>query len=91
MATVLVEKDFPGVTPKSKAKRLDESVFGDKVGLFASLFGCWHKKLTRPFADGKNAYCACLECGARKPFDPETLQTDRHFYYPPIVNDVKVE
>ena len=91
MATVLVEKDFQRITGKSGINNLDKQVFGEKVGLFASLFGCWHNQITRPFMEGKTAYRACLNCGARKPFNPETLETEKRFYYPPIVKDVKVE
>jgi hypothetical protein len=91
MAVALLEKDYQHIIGKNKSNHLNNDVFGEKVGLFASLFGCWHKRLTRPFALGKVGYCACLDCGARKPFDPETLKTERKFYYPPIVKDVKVE
>ncbi len=59
--------------------------FGSKIGLFASLFGCWHKRLTRPFTSDKNSYMACLECGARRKFDTQNFKTSRAFYYPPSV------
>jgi len=59
--------------------------FGGKIGLFASIFGCWHKRLTRPFTSDKNSYMACLECGARRKFDPENFKASRAFYYPPSV------
>jgi hypothetical protein len=59
--------------------------FGNKIGLFASLFGCWHKRLTRPFTSDKNTYMACLECGARKMVDTNNFKVSRAFYYPPSV------
>lgn len=90
MATILLEKEFQGIGVQSQFNEVEPEVFGEKVGLFASLFGCWHKRVTRPFAEGKVSYCACLECGARKPFDAETLKSERKFYYPPIVKRVKV-
>jgi hypothetical protein len=60
-----------------------EETFGRKIGLMAALFGCWHKNLSRPFSDGKNSYRVCLQCGARKNFNAETLTTSPGFYYPP--------
>ena len=59
--------------------------FGKKIGLMASLFGCWHKHLTRPISDKNSAYRACLECGARKEFDTESFKTSGPFHYPPSV------
>lgn len=60
--------------------------FGIKIGLIGKLFGCRHKRLTRPFSDKKSSYRACLECGARKQFDPETLKSSGSFYYPPAIS-----
>jgi len=60
--------------------------FGEKIGIMASLFGCWHKRLTRPISDRNSAYCACLECGARKKFNTESFETSGPFYYPPSVS-----
>lgn len=60
--------------------------FGNKIGLLSSLFGCWHKSLSRPFTIGSDSYRACLDCGARKHFDPQTLKTFGSFHYPPAVS-----
>ncbi len=60
--------------------------FGHKIGLFASIFGCWHKRLTRPFTSDKNTYMACVECGARKKVDAKNFKASRAFYYPPSVS-----
>jgi hypothetical protein len=57
--------------------------FGRKIGLVATLFGCWHKNLSRPFTYGKESYRVCLNCGARKDFNAETFTTSSSFYYPP--------
>lgn len=59
--------------------------FGRKIGLLTSLFGCWHKRLTRPFTSDRNTYMACLECGARRKFDTQNFRVSRAFYYPPSV------
>ena len=62
-----------------------DRLFGEKIGLFGQLFGCWHKRLTRPFTTRHSSYRACLECGARRHFNTETLTTSGPFYYPPAV------
>ncbi len=61
-------------------------VFGSRIGLIGSLFGCWHKQLTRPFTIGNYSYRACLDCGARKQFDTQNLRTIGSFHYPPILS-----
>lgn len=83
------------ITPKLQLHRvekskeqLDPKVFGEKVGIIASLFGCRHKDLSRPFSNGKTGYRTCLECGLRKPFDPTTFKTLEGFYQPPIVRKI---
>lgn len=60
--------------------------FGGEIGLLAQLFGCWHKKISRPFTIRKDSYRACLDCGARKHFDTQTLKTYGSFHYPPAVS-----
>lgn len=62
------------------------STFGDKIGVFGKLFGCWHKSLSRPFTSKNSSYRACLNCGARKKFDTNTLKTSGPFYYPPAIS-----
>lgn len=65
-----------------------EETFGAKIGIITSLFGCWHKELTRPFTNGKESYRACLHCGARQKFDAERMKTTKKFYYPPTISSV---
>lgn len=60
--------------------------FGGKIGIIGKIFGCWHKQLTRPFTNRNASYRACLNCGARKHFDTQTLKTSGPFYYPPTVS-----
>jgi len=83
MANVLFLSKFQSLAHKNI--NLDPSVFGKKMGFMAKLFGCWHKNLSRPFTQHKTAYRSCLDCGARKQFNPETLETHGKFYFPPIV------
>ena len=63
--------------------------FGSKIGLFAAIFGCWHKNLSRPFTHGRNSYIVCLNCGARKHFDTDSLKTSGSFCFPPDVSNSK--
>ena len=63
---------------------------GDKIGFVASVFGCWHKRLTRPISDKNMSYRACLDCGARKRFNAEEFKTTGPFYYPPSVRSENV-
>jgi hypothetical protein len=63
-----------------------EGVFGDKIGIFGKVFGCWHGQLSRPFTSVKESYRVCLDCGARKQFDTQTLKTFGPFYYPPAIS-----
>jgi hypothetical protein len=63
-----------------------ETEFGKKIGLFGVLFGCWHQHLSRPFTHHKQSYCVCLDCGARRHFNPQTLETNGAYYYPPDIS-----
>ncbi len=61
-------------------------VFGRKIGLAGYLFGCWHENLSRPFGKGRKSYIVCLDCGARRHFDPNTFRTFGSFHFPPIAS-----
>ena len=60
-----------------------EAFRGRKIGFVGRIFGCWHKRLTRPITSESTTYQACLECGARKRFDAGTFRSSGSFYYPP--------
>ena len=84
-STISSDKYQNAVVQKNNwAQKLDRLVFGQKVGVITSLFGCWHENISRPFVQGKTAYRSCLKCGARKQFNQETLETFGKFYFPPI-------
>lgn len=83
LLTLNKEKNKPTNSP-------DNYVFGQKMGVMTKLFGCWHNNISRPFAEGKTAYRSCLQCGARKRFDPETLETYGSFYFPPAVKEQQI-
>jgi hypothetical protein len=64
----------------------EPEAFGRKVSFLASLFGCWHKRLSRPMSDRNSTYQVCAECGARRRFDPEEFRAKGPFYYPSSVD-----
>ena len=45
------------------------------------VFGCWHTKLSRPFSSQSQTYPVRLACGARRQFNPRTLEMQGKFYY----------
>ena len=69
-----------------RSESASDRVFGRKIGLFGRIFGCYHRNLSRPFNSGEVSYRSCLECGARKRFDTDSLRTFRSFYYPPEID-----
>jgi hypothetical protein len=78
----VLEREFTGQAVSAK----ENSSLGKKMGLIAKLFGCWHRKVTRPITSGNLTYMACVECGARQMFDSENFKVSRAFYYPPSVS-----
>jgi hypothetical protein len=52
-----------------------------RMGLTARLFGCHHKRLSLPRSNGSESYRECVNCGARRNFNPETWQTIGPFYF----------
>jgi hypothetical protein len=89
MTTTLLLDKFQRLTHK-KARQdgsINTLVFGRKMGLMSKLFGCWHKNISRPFSQGKTSYRNCLDCGARRQFNPETLKTYGHFHFPPVITE----
>lgn len=65
-------------------ERSEETV-GQKIGIVGKIFGCWHKRISRPFTTKESSYRTCLDCGARRKFNPENLKTSGPFYFPPSV------
>lgn len=57
-------------------------IFGKKIGLLATIFGCSHSKLSRPFSHDNVGYRTCVTCGAKKKFDLNTRTTSSSAYYP---------
>lgn len=92
MTTILLNKFQKLAIRKVKQSRNNDTlVFGQKMGLMSKLFGCWHENLSRPFNYGTTAYRSCLQCGARKQFNPDTFTTVGNFYFPPVVKEEQEE
>jgi len=72
------------------AKEIDVLVFGRKLGVTAKVFGCRHNNLSRPFTRGETSYRSCLQCGARKQFNAETLETFGSFYAAPLIKEERL-
>ena len=45
-----------------------------------SLFRCAHRRMGWPVTRDGQTYRACLQCGMRRSFDPETWKTFGSFY-----------
>jgi len=84
MSTTVFADVSSQIAINSKAKEsVSEEVFGKKLGLLTRIFGCQHTNISRPFGNARVGYRACMNCGARRQFDPETLETFGAFYAPP--------
>lgn len=51
------------------------------IRFLTSLFGCWHRGMSRPFTRGGETYRVCLGCGARRRFDLEGWEMRETYYY----------
>lgn len=54
---------------------------GRRAGLIGSIFGCWHRNLSRPLTRNGETYRACLKCGARRQFSLGTWELNGPYYY----------
>jgi len=55
-----------------------------KIGLAASIFGCWHMHLSRPRTSNNSTFRICSKCSARQNWNPQTLKPEGRFYYPAV-------
>jgi hypothetical protein len=85
MANTALHNVIQRLPGRHRSNVIDPQVFGPKLGLIRSLMGCHHQNLSRPFGNTNAAYRSCLDCGARKQFNTETLETSKRFYSPPVI------
>lgn len=66
----------------SKAGQVDLARLGGMlVQWLTRLFGCWHGEMSRPFTLDKETYRVCMDCGARRRFDPVKWEMTGGYYY----------
>ncbi len=58
---------------KNRGKRLSD--------FFTRVFGCWHSHMGRPITGAGETYRTCLDCGARRLFDPESWMMHGPYYF----------
>ena len=90
MAVSKFQNKFGFLLNRKRKNRTGQVVFGKKLSLSAKFFGCWHGNLSRPFEQEKIAYRTCLNCGARKQFNPETMETHGSYYFPLTIKEEQV-
>ena len=83
MSTTVLTDVNAQIAGVGSSEPVNDHVFGRKIGMFTRLFGCQHTNISRPFNLGRTSYRACISCGARRQFDPQTLQTTGAFYAAP--------
>jgi hypothetical protein len=50
-----------------------DSSFKPLVSFLSRIFGCWHVHMGWPITASGETYRTCLDCGARRRFDPKKL------------------
>ena len=72
----------------SEKTKLTDEVFGKRVGLLARMFGCYHRRMSRPVTTGNLTYQYCPACGIRRKYDAVTFTPERELYYPANETDL---
>lgn len=66
----------------SNSRPVETAGFGRALAEWLTrLFGCWHMELSRPVTRQGETYRACLDCGARRRFDPKKWEMVGSYYY----------
>jgi hypothetical protein len=58
-----------------------DGLTGQLSNWLTRVFGCWHSEMSRPFTHDNESYRTCLECGARRNFDPMKWEMVGAYYY----------
>ena len=67
---VTTEQTWRAVYPERR-----HNLSGAVTWLMASVFGCRHRRMGRPFTREGRTYRVCLACGMSRDFDPATWKT----------------
>ena len=54
----------------------------------ARVFGCWHKRMSRPITKKNTTYRYCVKCGLRRNYDLKNSEYTGAFYAPAIAEDL---
>lgn len=85
--SVNAKSEFKSTDAELK-KNAKEEIFGKKVGFFVRVFGCKHKRMSKPVTTENTTYKYCPNCGIRRGYDLETFKFQGAFYYPPIIKEL---
>lgn len=69
-------------SPATENSITEDEIFGERVGLFARVFGCRHYRMSRPVTTDSITYQYCSECGIRRKYDAVTFKPAKELYYP---------
>lgn len=67
---------------KSTENKSNNEVFGKSVGIMSRVFGCWHRRMSRPVTTKNTTYRFCPSCGIRRAYDIKEFKFKGKFYYP---------
>ena len=66
----------------SNSRPLDLDGIGRMLSQWVTrVFGCWHTEMGRPVTHHGETYRACVDCGARRAFDPKRWELVGAYYY----------
>lgn len=66
----------------SNSRQVDLAGLGGTLAQWlVRLFGCWHGEMSRPFTRDNETYRVCMDCGARRDFDPLRWEMVGGYYY----------
>lgn len=81
MEKVLIHNEFENVAVNLEQK-VENEIFGEKVGLFTRVFGCHHPRMSKPVTLQNITYRFCPSCGIRRRYNLEKFRSEGAFYYP---------
>lgn len=56
--------------------------------LAARVFGCWHRKMSKPTTKDNITYRYCIKCGMRRNYDLKKSESTGPFYAPKVSEDL---
>ncbi len=87
MENVVARSEFENVATDLNINA-EKEIFGEKVGIFARVFGCYHARMSRPVTTKNITYRYCPSCGIRRRYNLEFYRSEGAFYYPATNTDL---